>query len=1156
MLIVYCESCGFRVSDEEMKSGTAVKAEENKYFCAKCAAAGGKKTAPPPVKLNPRHTPDSTPRLVLEEARPAPIRGATHQHVLPPAAQHGRSAATTGKPTGKKSDSTPLVVGGVCAGVALLLIGVFAFGGKKSEPGTGTDTAEKPAASQGETSSSRIPSAANSKPAPAVEPPRVTSGNVNTAPTATLPQKATASQQDRERELEKENDERKNRIAAKLLEEHKAWFQSRPEDPWGYKERLMAFAGTYRSTPSAAEAQKLMAEIKFPDVEPSPDSSLWYRSWTFTAGLNPGVHENIDGRRYVLETHPPEATKVGSFTRKLKVPADKALYEFSVRGHDHGDFKLIIVADGKTGHSEDIGGRDWRTYTLDLAFAKGREIDVTVHHNATGWHFENGYWTAPRFVTAASPGARMIAFDGTSTAPKIAATAPQPVTVAAAVNDGRPWEPIFDGATVKCLARSSQAEWKVENGSLVNTAARVAGQTAQEFSEGELKIRFELAGTQNARFTVRQGEAGGYAFKTDRPGVTLVAGRPQELLITMRGDDVSGTLNGQALRPEVSGKPRNGRLQMSVTDGTMRIVSLEFREFAPAAAERPWTAYCRMALDELNIAAPNTWREENGVLANTAGGHFQTKRDMEDGEVRIRFETQNATWVEFAVHQGDQQGYQVNLARNRLDALGGKPGEVIFTVRGEQVSATLNGQPIELDPGGKLRRGKVRVYNANGAMKILSIEYREIGASSPPATAVVPPATEPAKALPGPASIPADTNVLYEAVQSDVYALLSKNGINAALIRLETAKADAKLSAVVPLLDADIRLVRLYENVNQAVLKGAAALIDKRPFVLRRTDGKEVALGKGAAGTVLEVKDDTVQVEQNLGGGKATLRWPVEQLTPQTRFELARIGYTGAPDGELKLAMAQLVMLNAGLDITPKMIRVHLDAARKENAPAELIAQINARLEARDRELSTEAALKKLDALLKEKRWPEAKKQLESTRKEFSGTLALAKAAAELEKKYNDIDYALNPARPGLWGSYWSAEGDNWFKTMHFARADQKLSFNCGEGKCDERVPENEFAIKWAGKIRIDRDGTYRFKLWADDLGQLFIDGKKLIEQNQEQELPLAKGEHDFKLIFREYGGGAGMSLVWKIDNQGDFQEIPASQLWHDPRMLEKYQKE
>jgi hypothetical protein len=329
--------------------------------------------------------------------------------------------------------------------------------------------------------------------------------------------------------------------------------------------------------------------------------------------------------------------------------------------------------------------------------------------------------------------------------------------------------------------------------------------------------------------------------------------------------------------------------------------------------------------------------------------------------------------------------------------------------------------------------------------------------------------------------------------------------------------------------------------------------------VFKKTDNKETAVGQGSKNSVVSMKDEQIEIEMDLGGGaKAGMKVPMEQLSAETRLGLAKIGIAVAPDAELKTAFANLLLLQGGVgEITPKMVRMHLDAAKKAGAAAEKVAHIAGRLEAREHEAAAEVALKKLDALQKDKKWPEAKAAIESLHKEFGDTLALAKQQAELDKEAAEIEFQLNPAKPGLWASYWSGDGTgDKFRTMHFARPETKLCFDWGEGSPDARVPKDNFAIKWAGKLRIERDGRYRLKGDADDRVWIWIDGVKVIDKN-EQEVPLTRGDHDFKVVYEEDSGGAKVWITWKMEGGGfDWQEISPSLMSYDTRMIERYQKE
>jgi hypothetical protein len=106
-----------------------------------------------------------------------------------------------------------------------------------------------------------------------------------------------------------------------------------------------------------------------------------------------------------------------------------------------------------------------------------------------------------------------------------------------------------------------------------------AAQSMQDFEDGEFRIRFETWGARRVRIVFRQGEAGGYAVTWEGQAAAALAGGTRELLVTMRGDEVTARLGGSPVPVEQSGgRPRRGRLQFNVTAEGFRILSIEYRE--------------------------------------------------------------------------------------------------------------------------------------------------------------------------------------------------------------------------------------------------------------------------------------------------------------------------------------------------------------------------------------------------------------------------------------------------------------------------------------------------------------------------------------------------------------------------------------------------
>jgi Leucine-rich repeat (LRR) protein len=138
------------------------------------------------------------------------------------------------------------------------------------------------------------------------------------------------------------------------------------------------------------------------------------------------------------------------------------------------------------------------------------------------------------------------------------------------------WTPIFDGRSLDFLRRS--VGWKVDKGALVNTPEDVdAGQTVQEYENGEFRIRFEVLDLTSVFFTVRQSDRGGYSVLLDRTTLKSMEGRPHEVILTCQGERVTATLNGKPLTFSKSQPAQKGCLQFNGIGRQFRISSMEFR---------------------------------------------------------------------------------------------------------------------------------------------------------------------------------------------------------------------------------------------------------------------------------------------------------------------------------------------------------------------------------------------------------------------------------------------------------------------------------------------------------------------------------------------------------------------------------------------------
>ncbi|MBI3855918.1 MAG: serine/threonine protein kinase [Planctomycetes bacterium] len=143
---------------------------------------------------------------------------------------------------------------------------------------------------------------------------------------------------------------------------------------------------------------------------------------------------------------------------------------------------------------------------------------------------------------------------------------------------------------------------------------------------------------------------------------------------------------------------------------------------------RPWTP----VFDGRSLACfmqrdLKDWRLENGTLVNVVARPqaLQTDRMFEDGEVRIRFVCQDQSYLGFNIRLTSEPGYGVDWNRGGISQMAGAEHTLIFSCRGETVSATLDGRPVPVVARSKARKGTLHLSLVGGQLRIRSIDYRD-----------------------------------------------------------------------------------------------------------------------------------------------------------------------------------------------------------------------------------------------------------------------------------------------------------------------------------------------------------------------------------------------------------------------------------------------
>jgi hypothetical protein len=112
---------------------------------------------------------------------------------------------------------------------------------------------------------------------------------------------------------------------------------------------------------------------------------------------NPGLREELRGRKNVLVTH-PLGEKVGCvLSRSVRLPVNQKSTLKLVVGHDaRGDWDLIVKADGEPLLRKTIGPETtsvgWTEVDVDLSRFASQTVKLELVNEPTGWHYEAAYW--------------------------------------------------------------------------------------------------------------------------------------------------------------------------------------------------------------------------------------------------------------------------------------------------------------------------------------------------------------------------------------------------------------------------------------------------------------------------------------------------------------------------------------------------------------------------------------------------------------------------------------------------------------------------------------------------------------------------------------------------------------------------------------------
>jgi hypothetical protein len=124
---------------------------------------------------------------------------------------------------------------------------------------------------------------------------------------------------------------------------------------------------------------------------------------------------------------------------------------------------------------------------------------------------------------------------------------------------------------------------------------------------------------------------------------------------------------------------------------------------------------------------------------------------------------------------------------------------------------------------------------------------------------------------------------------------------------------------------------------------------------------------------------------------------------------------------------------------------------------------------------------------------------------------------------------------PGLYGEYF--DNDGFRGSPKHTRIDEAASFDYGRGTPFSDMPDDNFSIRWTGRLIPARSGTYRLVMKSDDGSRLYLDDRLVIDHwgahaatERTCDVLLERGkEVRLKIEYNEISGDAFMAFGWRF---------------------------
>jgi serine/threonine protein kinase len=122
------------------------------------------------------------------------------------------------------------------------------------------------------------------------------------------------------------------------------------------------------------------------------------------------------------------------------------------------------------------------------------------------------------------------------------------------------------------------------------------------------------------------------------------------------------------------------------------------------------------------------WKIDKGMIASDSSEQnaAQTNFEFDNGDLRIRFEVRGVDSCAFRARQSDAGACSLFFDGVQSRQLEGKPHELVFSCRGIQVTATLDGKALALTEVKPVRSGCLQFNATSGILRIAAIDFRAV----------------------------------------------------------------------------------------------------------------------------------------------------------------------------------------------------------------------------------------------------------------------------------------------------------------------------------------------------------------------------------------------------------------------------------------------